>query len=163
MSNNLKNIWKFELTRGHSDDPRKGACAMDAISWFEYGELDDHPNCVCPSIAVLVRVMNDNLNDKNRQKLIPYLPKLINTNQDSSVMLKRKLLLIKYSIENENMFFPKYRFRLNDQYYNFRSVKSMFKLLDQLLAIGDQNKSVDYAAWNKANISFEQAREYHGV
>lgn len=75
----MNDIWQFELRRGNSDDPRNGACLLDAVSWFEYGTLGDHPACVCPAIASYARQLNDVLPDDRRQELKRFLPRLVGT------------------------------------------------------------------------------------
>jgi hypothetical protein len=86
MENSLSDIWQLPLICGNSDHPRQGACAMDAVSWLVYGELGDHPKCVCPVITKWVIDINDALSDDQRQKLRHYLLRLIDTvdpdNQD---------------------------------------------------------------------------------
>ena len=75
----IENIWQFDLRRGASDDPRNGACLLDAVSWFEYGHLGDHPACVCPVFAAYGRSTNDTMSDAGRQRLKALIPKLIGT------------------------------------------------------------------------------------
>lgn len=72
-------LWKFDLTRGHSDTPATGACLLDAVSWIEYGVLDDHPKCVCPVLAAYGRTLNDGLNHVDRQRLRPFISLLVDT------------------------------------------------------------------------------------
>lgn len=64
---------QVKLTHGQHDDPRSGGCAMDMVSWLEYGRAGDHPKCVCPVIAAFIRLVNDFLPDNERQRLVPYL------------------------------------------------------------------------------------------
>src|SRR4051794_15263266 len=71
----MDDIWKFELTMGHSPDPTNGACVVDATSWFHNGTLDDHPQCVCPVLAAFCRPINDGLNDQDRQTMFMATPK----------------------------------------------------------------------------------------
>ena len=75
----IENIWQFDLRRGNSDDPRNGACLLDAVSWFEYGHLGDHPDCVCPVFAAYGRVINDAMSDAGRQRLKVLIYRLIGT------------------------------------------------------------------------------------
>lgn len=75
----IAKIWQFELRRGNSDNPRNGACLLDAVSWFEYGRLGDHPPCVCPVIAAFARGINDGLPDGSRQQLKVFLGRLVGT------------------------------------------------------------------------------------
>jgi hypothetical protein len=76
---NINNIWKFHLRKGDSPRPQDGACLLDAVSWFEYGRLGDHPPCVCPVIAAFGRGINDAMNDEGRQRLKIFIPRLIGT------------------------------------------------------------------------------------
>jgi len=75
----LNQIWQFDLRSGNSPDPREGACLLDAVSWFEYGTLGDHPACVCPVIAAFARPINDALSNADRQRLKVYIPRLVGT------------------------------------------------------------------------------------
>lgn len=74
---NLEALWPFQLTRGHSKDPRKGACLLDAVSWFEDGCLNDKPTCVSPVLARLGHFANDVLDDTGRQELRRFIPRLV--------------------------------------------------------------------------------------
>lgn len=75
----IAKIWQFDLRRGNSDNPRNGACLLDAVSWFEYGRLGDHPDCVCPVIAAFARPVNDALPDDSRHRLKVFLGRLAGT------------------------------------------------------------------------------------
>jgi hypothetical protein len=76
---NINEIWKFNLRQGNSNDPRNGACLLDAVSWFEYGRLGDSPACVCPVIRAFARGINDAMNDADRQRLKVFIPRLVGT------------------------------------------------------------------------------------
>jgi hypothetical protein len=75
----MENIWNFDLKRGNGHNPKDGACLMDAVSWFEYGTLGDHPECTCDVIAAYCRDINDAMTDVGRQKLKIFIPRLIGT------------------------------------------------------------------------------------
>jgi hypothetical protein len=75
----INEIWKFELRKGNSKNPREGACLLDAVSWLEYGTLGDHPACVCPVIAAFGRGINDAMSDEGRQRLKLFIPRLVGT------------------------------------------------------------------------------------
>ncbi|MDE2469558.1 MAG: hypothetical protein KGL35_12630, partial [Bradyrhizobium sp.] len=75
----LSTLWHFPLRMGNSDDPRNGACLLDAVSWLEYGTLGDHPPCVCPVIAAFGRGINDAMSDTSRQRLRVFIPRLVGT------------------------------------------------------------------------------------
>jgi len=75
----ITTIWQFDLRRGNSPDPREGACLLDAVSWFQYGMLGDHPPCTCPVQAAFGRPINDFLSDAGRQRLKIFIPRLVGT------------------------------------------------------------------------------------
>lgn len=89
----IKNIWQFDLRRGSGTDPATGACLLDAVSWLEYGHLGDHPECVCPVIAEFGRQVNDALNGQSRQRLKPYIPRLIGTVDPAAEYLRAEYLV----------------------------------------------------------------------
>ena len=69
----FEKLSQVKLTKGQHADPRSGGCAMDMVSWLQYGHAGDHPECVCPVIATFIRQVNDFLPDDQRQRLVPYL------------------------------------------------------------------------------------------
>ena len=69
----------FKLLTGSHDSAKEGLCAMEAVAWLEGLPHSDHPVCTCPIIGVYVRALNDRLPDKERQRLIAYLPRLVGT------------------------------------------------------------------------------------
>lgn len=85
-------IWQFNIRRGHSDDPRNGACLLDAVSWLEYGTLGDHPECVCPVLAAFGRGINDAMSDEGRQQLKKYIPLLVGTVDKESEQARAEYL-----------------------------------------------------------------------
>ena len=78
----ISTIWQFPLRKGNSKNPREGACLLDAVSWFEYGGLGDHPPCVCETLAAPGRIINDLLPDDRRQELRVLIPRLVGTEGD---------------------------------------------------------------------------------
>ena len=88
----IADIWKFELRRGNSDDPRNGACLLDAVSWLEYGQLGDRPACVCPVHAAFARGINDAMSNKGRQRLRVFIPRLVGTVDKASEKARGEFL-----------------------------------------------------------------------
>ena len=62
------------LSRGKHRNPRRGACFMEMASFLAGERWSDHPRCTHPLLATLARLVNDNLSDQLRPKLIPMLP-----------------------------------------------------------------------------------------
>lgn len=69
----------FQLLPYAHATAQDGLCAMEAVAWLEGLPHSDHPVCTCPVIAGYVRSLNDTLPHKKRQRLTPYLPRLVNT------------------------------------------------------------------------------------
>lgn len=55
---------------------------MEYISFLAGEEWTDHPACVHPHIATAARGINDALDDDERQRLLPLLPRLMGTSKD---------------------------------------------------------------------------------
>lgn len=75
----LEELW---LEAGTHRDPEQGMCAMEAVSWIMGEDHNDHPATVSPIIRHIVVYLNDALPDIDRQRLKPYLPRLIGTAWD---------------------------------------------------------------------------------
>src|SRR5262245_59576372 len=74
----------LHLAVGEHDERDEGVCLLEAVAWFAGQEHTDHPPCVCPVIAVFGRSWNDSLDDQTRQRLIPYIPRMVGTADDLS-------------------------------------------------------------------------------
>ncbi len=79
MTIDFNKLTVFRLKRGKHRNAEKGVCAMEAVAWLEGLPHSDAPECTCPVIASYVRTLNDNMSDNQRQRLVPYLPKLVGT------------------------------------------------------------------------------------
>jgi hypothetical protein len=75
----LTNIKLPPLKRGKHNDPRDGLCAMEMVAFMERLEHTDSPACTCPVISAYARGLNDLLPDEHRNKLLPYLSRLVGT------------------------------------------------------------------------------------
>ena len=69
-----------------------GFCVMEAVSWVAGEEWSDHPQCACPVIAAFMRRWNDDLDQETRQKLKPYIVRLVGTKSTAAVESKRAWL-----------------------------------------------------------------------
>ncbi len=70
------------LLHGSHHDRNEGVCAMEAVAWLAGERHTDHPACTSPVLASYVRSLNDTLDDAGRQRLKPFLPRLLNTAGD---------------------------------------------------------------------------------
>jgi hypothetical protein len=57
----------------------EGVCAMEMVAFLAGEEHTDHPACTSPVIAAFLRSWNDALDDGDRQRLKPWLPRVIDT------------------------------------------------------------------------------------
>jgi hypothetical protein len=74
----ISNIQLPPLSAG-SHLPNDGFCAMEMVAFIERLNHSDAPSCTCPVIAAYVRGINDAMDNKDRQRLLPYLPRLVGT------------------------------------------------------------------------------------
>lgn len=129
----------FELSAGKHDEPANGLCALEAVAWLDGQPHSDRPRGVCEALRDFVVMMNDTApSNELRQKLVPYLPRLIGTEDQRAFGKRMKLLnAAKYPVRDERlaaefMSFP--RTPTNEQWLGY------FAALDQMLAIGKQGE-----------------------
>lgn len=59
---------------------KEGACVKEAVAYVAGEKFSDHPQCVCPILGMFMRSWNDSLDDVTRQRLKPYIPRLVGGN-----------------------------------------------------------------------------------
>jgi hypothetical protein len=65
---------------GNGDiSPDQRMCVMEAVSWVAGEKWSDHPKCVSPAIGAFLRSWNDGLDADGRQKLKPYIERVLDT------------------------------------------------------------------------------------
>ena len=87
-------LWPYELRKGASHDPRDGACTMDAVSWFAYGRLGDRPECASPALTTFVIIGQDWMPHATRQRLKPYIFRMINSRDPDAEAARRRCLVL---------------------------------------------------------------------
>jgi hypothetical protein len=65
------------LSRGRHRDPARGACFMEYTALLAGEPFTDHPRCVDPELAAVLRGANDTLSDADRPLLVPLLGRTI--------------------------------------------------------------------------------------
>lgn len=65
------------LGRGQHAAPEQGACFMEYASLLAGADFSDHPRCTHPLLAQVARMVNDALDDENRQRIAPLVPDVI--------------------------------------------------------------------------------------
>ena len=76
------NLDTLVLTKGNHTSREQGVCFMEAVAWMAGTSHSDHPACVSPVLGAFLRRWNDDLDDKSRQKLKPYIHRVIGTAGD---------------------------------------------------------------------------------
>jgi len=77
------------LDVGKHAGPEAGGCAMEWVSAFAGEPWSDNPACTSPVIAAYVRGLNDEMGDAERQRLVPYIPRLVGTTASGDVEQRR--------------------------------------------------------------------------
>ena len=73
------NLDTLHLESGSHATRADGVCALEAVAWLAGEPHSDHPVCVSPVLGAFLRQWNDDLDDAGRQRLKPYLPRVIGT------------------------------------------------------------------------------------
>lgn len=78
-STTVPDLDTLELAHGAHDRREDGVCLLEAVAWVAGEEHTDHPTCSSPVLANYGRRLNDTLDDEARQRLVPFVPRLIGT------------------------------------------------------------------------------------
>jgi hypothetical protein len=70
------------LAHGAHGTREQGMCAMELASYLAGEPHSDHPQCVSPVLGEFLRNWNDSVDDDFRQKLKPFIPRVLNTAND---------------------------------------------------------------------------------
>jgi hypothetical protein len=72
----------YYVARGSHETPEEGRCAMEWVAHIAGEPHTDKPECVSDLLRQFVIHLNDELPDRERQKLRPYLARMIGTRDD---------------------------------------------------------------------------------
>jgi hypothetical protein len=72
----------YQLSKGQHETPEKGRCAMEWVAYLAGEPHSDAPVCVSPLLRSLGISLNDWLPDDQRQRMRPYLARMIGTADD---------------------------------------------------------------------------------
>ena len=82
---------KIELKPG-SHSKQDAFCVMELVAYVAGEPWSDHPECACPALTAFAMPWNDSLNDRDRQKLKPYVLRLVGTRSTPDVESRRSWL-----------------------------------------------------------------------
>ncbi len=72
----------IHLDQGDHRDPDDGHCLLEVVSMLAGRPFNDNPPCVSPVLRAYGIALNDQWDDTQRQKLLPFAPRLLNTAGD---------------------------------------------------------------------------------
>jgi hypothetical protein len=75
----LAELDALTLASGGHESWEKGACVMEAVAYVAGEPFSAYPECASPVIGAFLRSWNDDLDDETRQRLKPYIPRLVGT------------------------------------------------------------------------------------
>lgn len=78
----LAKLNDITLDEGGHKDAADGMCVMEAAAWIAGEKWTDHPSCVSPLLAEFCRDLNDEWDDEQRQRLKPFVTRVIGTAGD---------------------------------------------------------------------------------
>jgi hypothetical protein len=73
------------LKSGSHSSPAAGMCVMEAVAFVAGEPHSDHPECASAVIGAFMRTWNDDLDDEGRQRLKPYILKLVGTKASAEI------------------------------------------------------------------------------
>ena len=80
------------------DGPQGPYCVMEAAAYIAGERHSDEPDCVSPVIGAFLRRWNDDLPDVERQRLKPYIVRVIGTSASEEVEEKRAWLVTDWMV-----------------------------------------------------------------
>jgi len=89
------NLKSLKLLSGSHSSVEQGLCIMEAVAYFAGEKHSDKPECACPVLTSYMIKINDSMNEEERQKLKPYIKKLIGTKDGNSA--KRLEILVHHA------------------------------------------------------------------
>lgn len=85
----LSELDELHLDGGAHGTFEEGHCALEVVAWLAGEEHSDHPKCASPVIGAFMRRWNDDLDDEGRQRLKPYLPRLVGSKATKKIEERR--------------------------------------------------------------------------
>jgi hypothetical protein len=89
----LAKVEALRLAKGAHDSFARGASVMEAVAYVAGEPFSDHPQCASPVVGAFLRAWNDRLDDQTRQRLKPYVVRLVGTaGSDKDEQRRRDML-----------------------------------------------------------------------
>jgi hypothetical protein len=80
------------LAHGAHKEREQGLCLMEAVAYFAGLPHSDHPKCSSPALTEFGIRINDSMNESERQRLKPFIPRLVGTNDQTKERTRYRIL-----------------------------------------------------------------------
>jgi len=89
----LAEIDALRLAKGAHDSFASGVGVMEAVAYVAGEPFSNHPHCASPVVGAFLRAWNDRLDDEARQRLKPYVVRMVGTaGSDKDEQRRRDML-----------------------------------------------------------------------
>ncbi len=132
----------FQLSIGAHSSLEAGACVMELTAYMAGEQWSDHPACVSPVIGAFLRRWNDDLGYADRQRLKPYIARVIGTNTGTADDERRAWMLTDWMVRT---YLPAWL--------------RLAKLDTQAVAVERLPELTDADSWKKAKPTVTDAEE----
>src|ERR1700757_1053138 len=85
------------LGAGRHSRPGHVVCVMELASMLSGERFCDRPRSVCPVIGAILRVYNDNVDDRRRQDLYRFAADAVDTRRDYHVQRRRADMALEWA------------------------------------------------------------------
>ncbi len=89
------------ILKSGAHSPDGEFCVMEAVAFVAGEPWSDHPKCASQVIGAFMRYWNDALDGEGRQKLKPYIPRLVDSKGTRAVESKRAWLATDWLIHHQ--------------------------------------------------------------
>lgn len=90
------------LARGRHRSPADGACVMELASMLAGERFTDRPRCADPVVAAFLRAFNDRLDQRERQRLLPYAAMVVGTRGSRRATAARRRRCLRFACGREH-------------------------------------------------------------
>lgn len=87
----------LRLEFGGHDSPRDGVCIVELASILAGERFSDRPVCVDEVIAAFLRSWNDRLGHAERQRILPYAERIVDTAEGAETSRKRRDICLRWA------------------------------------------------------------------
>src|ERR1700759_5818893 len=94
------------LGPGRHPRPGKVVCVMELASMLAGERFGDRPVSVCPVIGAILRVYNDNVDDRRRQDLYRFAADAVDTRRDYRVQRRRADMALAWAAQRNAILSP---------------------------------------------------------